>query len=221
VLNHNYEDADGDDEEVSGAGGTAAADPVLFDMLKDLRRQVAKEKSLPPFVIFLENSLEDMAISYPTTMEELEKIQGVSKGKAIRYGKKFVELIRKYVEDNNIERPDDFVMKSVVNKSGMKVFIIQNIDKKIPLETIARNKDLSLQDLLVEMETIVASGTKLNLDYCLEQELDEYEQEDIFDFFRGSHDDDLDSAYEEFKDRDVTIEQLQMMRIKFMSEYAN
>ncbi len=221
VLNHNYEDADGDDEEVSGAGGTAAADPVLFDMLKDLRRQVAKEKNLPPFVIFLENSLEDMAISYPTTMEELEKIQGVSKGKAIRYGKKFVELIRKYVEDNNIERPDDFVMKSVVNKSGMKVFIIQNIDKKIPLETIARNKDLSLQDLLVEMETIVASGTKLNLDYCLEQELDEYEQEDIFDFFRGSHDDDLDSAYEEFKDRDVTIEQLQMMRIKFMSEYAN
>lgn len=221
VLNHNYEDADGDDEEVSGAGGTAAADPVLFDMLKDLRRQVAKEKNLPPFVIFLENSLEDMAISYPTSMEELEKIQGVSKGKAMRYGTKFVKLIKKYVEDNNIERPDDFVMKSVVNKSGMKVFIIQNIDKKIPLETIARNKDLSLQDLLVEMETIVASGTKLNLDYCLEQELDEYEQEDIFDFFRGSHDDDLDSAYEEFKDRDVTIEQLQMMRIKFMSEYAN
>lgn len=221
VLNHNYEDADGDDEEVSGAGGTAAADPVLFDMLKDLRRQVAKEKNLPPFVIFLENSLEDMAISYPTSMEELEKIQGVSKGKAMRYGTKFVKLIKQYVEDNNIERPDDFVMKSVVNKSGMKVFIIQNIDKKIPLETIARNKDLSLQDLLVEMETIVASGTKLNLDYCLEQELDEYEQEDIFDFFRGSHDDDLDSAYEEFKDRDVTIEQLQMMRIKFMSEYAN
>lgn len=220
VLNHNYEDADGDDEEVSGAGGTAA-DPVLFDMLKDLRRQVAKEKNLPPFVIFLENSLEDMAISYPTSMEELEKIQGVSKGKAMRYGTKFVKLIKQYVEDNNIERPDDFVMKSVVNKSGMKVFIIQNIDKKIPLETIARNKDLSLQDLLVEMETIVASGTKLNLDYCLEQELDEYEQEDIFDFFRGSHDDDLDSAYEEFKDRDVTIEQLQMMRIKFMSEYAN
>ncbi len=137
------------------------------------------------------------------------------------YGRKFIDLIAKYVEENDITKPDDFVMKSVVNKSGMKVFIIQNIDKKIPLETIARNKDLTLQDLLIEMETIVASGTRLNLDYCLEQELDEYEQEDIFDFFRSSHDDTLDSAYEEFKDRDVTIEQLQMMRIKFMSEYAN
>jgi len=221
VLNHNYEDADGDDEEVSGGGGPAAVDMQLFEMLKSLRKQVAKEKGLPPFVIFLENSLEDMSINYPTTMEELEKIQGVSKGKAMRYGRKFIDLIAKYVEENDITKPDDFVMKSVVNKSGMKVFIIQNIDKKIPLETIARNKDLTLQDLLIEMETIVASGTRLNLDYCLEQELDEYEQEDIFDFFRSSHDDTLDSAYEEFKDRDVTIEQLQMMRIKFMSEYAN
>ncbi len=112
-------------------------------------------------------------------------------------------------------------MKSVVNKSGMKVFIIQNIDKKIPLDTIAKNKDLSLQDLLIEMETIVASGTKLNLDYCLEQELDEYEQEDIFDYFRSCHDDNLDNVYEEFKDRNVSLEQLQMMRIKFLSEYGN
>lgn len=222
AMNHQYEDvADDDDEVASGGAGTAAADPALFEMLKDLRRQVAKEKNLPPFVIFLENSLEDMSISYPTTLEELEKIQGVSKGKAMRYGRKFVDLIAKYVEENDITKPDDFVMKSVVNKSGMKVFIIQNIDKKIPLETIAKNKDLSLQDLLVEMETIVASGTKLNLDYCLEQELDEYEQEDIFDYFRGSHDDNLEHAFEEFKDRDVSIEQLQMMRIKFLSEYGN
>ncbi|MBX2905826.1 MAG: DNA helicase RecQ [Taibaiella sp.] len=222
ALNHKYEDANFDDEEtVSGGGGPAATDPVLFDMLKDLRKQVAREKNLPPFVIFLENSLEDMATNYPTTMDELERIQGVSKGKAIRYGKKFVDLIAKYVEENDITKPDDFVMKSVVNKSGMKVFIIQNIDKKIPLETIARNKGLSLPDLLVEMETIVASGTRLNLDYCLEQELDENEQEDIFDYFRNSHDDDMDSAYEEFKDRDVSIEHLKMMRIKFMSEYAN
>ncbi len=221
VLNHDYEEAAEEEEEASTASGPSVVDTVLFDMLKDLRRTVAKEKGLPPFVIFLENSLEDMALSYPTTIEELEKIQGVSKGKAMRYGKKFVELIAKYVADNNIERPDDFVMKSVVNKSGMKVFIIQNIDKKIPLETIARNKDLSLQDLLTEMETIVASGTKLNLDYCLEQELDEYEQEDIFDYFRGSHDDNLEHAYDEFKDRDVSIEQLQMMRIKFLSEFGN
>jgi ATP-dependent DNA helicase RecQ len=221
AMNHNYEDAADDDEEITGGSAQAAFDPALFDMLKDLRKQVAKEKNLPPFVIFLENSLEDMAINYPTTLEELEKIQGVSKGKAMRYGRKFVEMISKYVQENDITKPDDFVMKSVVNKSGMKVFIIQNIDKKIPLETIARNKDLSLQDLLVEMETIVASGTRLNLDYCLEQELDEYEQEDIFDYFRSSHDDNLEHAYEEFKDRDVSIEQLQMMRIKFMSEYAN
>jgi ATP-dependent DNA helicase RecQ len=220
-LNHQYQEAPDDDEDTASANGQEGADPVLFDMLKDLRRQVAKEKSLPPFVIFLENSLEDMATNYPTTLEELEKIQGVSKGKALRYGKKFVELIAKYVAENDITRPDDFIMKSVVNKSGMKVFIIQNIDKKIPLETIAKNKDLSLPNLLTEMETIVASGTKLNLDYCLEQELDEDEQEDIFDFFRNSQDDNLDSAFEEFKDRDVSIEHLQMMRIKFLSEYGN
>jgi len=221
ALNHQYEETISDDDEVNVGSGPAVADPQLFNMLKELRKQVAKDKSLPPFVIFLENSLEDMAINYPTTMEELEKIQGVSKGKAIRYGKKFIELIAKYVEENDITKPDDFVMKSVVNKSGMKVFIIQNIDKKIPLDTIARNKNLSLQDLLVEMETIVASGTKLNLDYCLEQELDEYEQEDIFDYFRNSHDDNLENAYDEFKDRDVSLEHLQMMRIKFLSEYGN
>jgi ATP-dependent DNA helicase RecQ len=222
ILNHKYDEAVGDDDEVlGGASGPATTDPVLFDLLKNLRKQIAKEKNLPPFVIFLENSLEDMATNYPTTLEELERIQGVSKGKAIRYGKKFIELIGKYVEENDVVKPDDFVMKSVVNKSGMKVFIIQNIDKKIPLETIAKNKGLSIPDLLVEMETIVASGTRLNLDYCLEQELDEDEQEEIFEFFRTNHDDDMDSAYEEFKDRDVSIEHLKMMRIKFMSEYAN
>ena len=221
ALNHQYEEATGDDDEVNTGSGPATTDPVLFDLLKNMRKQVAKEKNLPPFVIFLENSLEDMATNYPTTLPELEKIQCVSKGKAMRYGKKFVDLIAKYVEENDIVRPDDFVMKSVVNKSGMKVFIIQNIDKKIPLETIAKNKGLSLADLLVEMETIVASGTRLNLDYCLEQELDENEQEDIFDYFRGSQDDNMDEAFEEFKDRDVSVEHLKMMRIKFMSEYAN
>ena len=220
-LNHQYEETSGDDDDVNLGSGPATTDPVLFEMLKDLRKQTAKEKNLPPFVIFLENSLEDMATNYPTTLEELEKIQGVSKGKAIRYGRKFVDLIGKYVEENDIAKPDDFVMKSIVNKSGMKVFIIQNIDKKIPLETIAKNKGLSMPDLLLEMETIVASGTRLNLDYCLEQELDENEQEDIFDYFRSSHDDNMDSAFEEFKDRDVSIEHLKMMRIKFMSEYAN
>lgn len=220
-LNHNYEDAQGDDDEATAAAGPASTDPQLLGMLKELRKQVAKEKGLPPFVIFLENSLEDMATAYPTTMEELEKIHGVSKGKALRYGRKFVDLIAKYVEENDIERPDDFQMKSMVNKSGLKVYIIQNIDKRIPLETIAKTKGLKLQELLGEMETIVASGTRLNLDYCLEEELDEDEQDEISDYFRSSTDDNLNEAFEEFKDRDVSVEQLQMMRIKFLSEHAN
>ncbi len=219
-LNHEFEETD-TEEEVTQTNNAGTTDPQLFEMLKELRKEVALEKGVPPFVVFLENSLIDMATNYPTTLDELEKIQGVSKGKAMRYGRKFVKLIEKYVEDNDIDKPDDFVMKSVVNKSGMKVFIIQNIDKKIPLETIARNKGLSTEELLTEMESIVASGTKLNLDYILEQELDEEEQEDIFDFFRTSTDDNLEEAYEEFRDSDINIEQLQMMRIKFMSEFAN
>lgn len=219
-LNHKFEEiADDDDSNV--ATEAAAMDNTLFEMLKDLRKKVGKEKGFPPFVIFLENSLKDMATNYPTTLEELEKIQGVSKGKAIRYGKKFVDLIAKYVEENDIVKPDDFVMKSVVNKSGMKVYIIQNTDKKIPLETIARNKGLTEQELLTEMESIVASGTKLNLNYVIDAELDEDEQEDIIDYFRESMDDNVFEAYEEFRDSDITIEHLQMMRIKFMSEYAN
>lgn len=222
VLNHKFEENENDEDEINvGANNGSAMDPTLFDMLKDLRKSVAKEKSVPPFVVFLENSLKDMATNYPTSMEQLEKIQGVSKGKALRYGKKFVSLIKQYVEENDIVTPDDFVMKSVVNKSGMKVYIILNIDKQIPLETIAKNKGLSLQELLTEMDTIVASGTKLNLDYTLDMELDEEEQEDIFDYFRSSTDDNIEEAYEEFKDSDITFEQLQMMRIKFMSEYAN
>lgn len=221
VLNHKFDETETEEDENVNSGGAGGCDPVLFEMLKELRKQVAREKNLPPFVIFLENSLEDMAINYPTSMAELERIQGVSKGKAVKFGRKFIELITKYVEENDISKPDDFVMKSVVNKSGIKVFIIQNIDKKIPLETIAKNKSLSLPELLSEMESIVASGTRLNLDYCIDDELDEYEQEDIFDYFKSSEDDNLEYAYEEFKDRDVSIEQLQMMRIKFLSEYGN
>lgn len=221
-LNHKYEEAQDDEDTINtGAGGGAALDETLFAMLKELRKQVAKEKQVPPFVVFLENSLEDMASSYPTTMQELEKIQGVSKGKALRYGKKFIELIAAYVEENEIEKSDEFVMKSVVNKSGMKVFIITNIDKRIPLETIARNKGITMQELLGEMETIVASGTRLNISYCIDDELDEDEQEDIFEYFRSSQDDDLNDVYEEFKDRDVSIETLQLMRIMFLSEFGN
>lgn len=222
-LNHRFEEAEGDDEELinPGSSTSGALDTTLLNMLVDVRKQVAREKNLPPFVIFLENSLEDMATHYPTTLEELEKIQGVSKGKAVRYGRKFIDLIANYVAENEIEKPDDFVMKSVVNKSGMKVYIIQNIDKKIPLETIAKNKGLSLTELMKEMETIVASGTRLNLDYIICDQIDEYEQEDIFEHFRNSPDGDINVAYKEFKADDISFEVLQMMRIKFLSEFGN
>lgn len=189
-------------------------------MLKELRQKEAKKKSLPPFVIFLENSLLDMATLYPTTTAELEKCQGVSKGKAIRYGKPFVELISRYVEDNNIEKPDDFVMKSVVNKSGNKVYIIQQTDKKIPLETIAKNKSWQMNELLEEMETIAASGTKLNLGYAIDEMLDEEEQDEIIEYFKGCETSSLQLAQEELADYDFNWEQLKIMRIKFLSEFG-
>ncbi|WP_343700494.1 DNA helicase RecQ [Chitinophaga sp.] len=222
ALNHQFDEEGGGDEEDGGGGEVQpSADPVLFEMLKDLRKKVSKEKNLPPFVIFLETSLEDMATQYPTTVQELEKIQGVSKGKAIRYGKKFVDVIAAYVEENNIIKPDDFVMKSVVNKSGLKVFIIQNIDKKMPLETIARNKELSIPELLDEMETIVASGTRLNLDYCIDEELDDYAQDEIIEYFKGCETSSLQIAKDELTEGNYTIEQLKLMRIKFLVEYGN
>lgn len=221
VLNNQFEEANADDDEGVESGEGAAADDRLFEMLKELRQKEAKKKSLPPFVIFLESSLQDMATLYPVNTADLEKCQGVSKGKAMRYGKPFVDLIAKYVEDNNIVRPDDFVMKSVVNKSGNKVFIIQNIDKKIPLETIAKNKGMQMEELLEEMETIAASGTKLNLDYALEQMLDEYDQEEIIEYFKGCETSSLQVAQEELSEHNFTWEQLKLMRIKFLGQYGN
>lgn len=221
VLNNQYEEANADDDEGAESGEGAAVDNVLIEMLKELRQKEAKKKNLPPFVIFLESSLQDMATLYPITITDLEKCQGVSKGKAIRYGKPFVDLIAKYVQENNIERPDDFVMKSVVNKSGNKVFIIQNIDKKIPLETIAKNKGMQMEELLEEMETIAASGTRLNLDYALEQLLDEYDQEEIIEYFKGCETSSLQVAQEELSEHNFTWEQLKLMRIKFLGQYGN
>ncbi len=221
VLNNLYEEANADDDEGADAGGGGlASDEKLFEMLKELRQKEAKKKGLPPFVIFLENSLLDMATLYPTTLEELEKCQGVSKGKAIRYGKPFVEMVAKYVEENEIEKPDEFVMKSVVNKSGNKVFLIQNIDKRIPLETIAKNKGWRMDEMLEEMETIAASGTKLRLDYAIDEWLDEYEQEEIMDYFKTCSTSDLKVAQQELEDGAYNWEQLKIMRIKFLSEYG-
>lgn len=222
VLNNLFEDANADDEEEGEEAAPATStDEKLFEMLKDLRQRESKKRKLPPFVIFLESSLQDMATMYPRTIEELEKCQGVSKGKAMRYGKPFVDMVAAYVEENNIERPDDFVMKSVANKSLNKVYIIQQVDKKIPLETIARNKDLRLDALLENMETIAASGTRLNLDYAIDEMLDEYEQEDILEYFKNCETSSLQVAQEELSDSNFSWEQLKIMRIKFLSVYGN
>jgi ATP-dependent DNA helicase RecQ len=222
ALNNLFEDANADDEDAAPSGeATGGIDEALLNQLKEIRKKVAKEKNLPPFVIFLESSLEDMATMYPTTMEELEKISGVSKGKSLRYGKPFLDVINAYVEENDVIKPDDFIMKTVANKSSNKIFIIQNVDKKIPLETIAKGKDLKLEQLLEDMETIVASGTKLNLGYAIDEMVDEYEQEEIIDYFKSCETSDLNVAQQELADSDFSWEQLKIMRIKFLSEYGN
>jgi ATP-dependent DNA helicase RecQ len=222
ALNNLFEEANADDEEaVAAVSNTGATDEKLLNALKELRKKVSKEKNLPPFVIFLESSLEDMATMYPTTMEELEKISGVSKGKAMRYGKPFIEMVAEYVEEHDIIKPDDFVMKSVLNKNNNKIFIIQNVDKKIPLEMIAKNKDLRIDELLEQMETIVASGTKLNLNYAINDMVDEYEQEEIIDYFKSCDTSSLQIAQEELADSNFNWEQLKIMRIKFLCEYGN
>jgi len=221
-LNNLFEDANADDEAGELVGeASGATDEKLLELLKDLRKKVSKEKNLPPFVIFLESSLEDMATMYPTSMEELEKISGVSKGKSMRYGKPFLEVISNYVEENDIIKPDDFVMKTVANRNNNKIFIIQNVDKKIPLETIAKTKDLKIDELLEEMETIVASGTKLNLNYAIDEMVDEYEQEEIIDYFKSCETSSLQIAQEEMADSNFNWEQLKLMRIKFLCEYGN
>ena len=222
VLNNAFEEANAEDDEepAEAVAATSASDEKLFEMLKDLRQKESKKKGLPPFVLFLENSLQDMATFFPTTILELERCQGVSKGKAIRYGKPFIELIAKYVDENDIEKPDDFQMKTVANKSINKVYIIQQMDKKIPLETIAKNKDMRLDALLENMETIAASGTKLHLDYVIDEMLDESEQDKILDYFKGCKTSSLHLAKQELADGNYSWEQLKLMRIKFLNTYG-
>jgi ATP-dependent DNA helicase RecQ len=202
-------------------GKSGALDPALVNILKDLRKKVAKGKNLPPFVIFQDPSLEDMATQYPINLDELSNITGVSRGKAIKYGKKFVEVIANYVEENNIERPNDFTMKSVANKSAAKVFFITQIDKRIPLEEIARQRNISFEELLTELETIVASGTKINIDYHINDVIDEEDQDIIYDYFRTAESDALEDASNELAEDGISIEDIQLMRLKFMSEMAN
>jgi ATP-dependent DNA helicase RecQ len=201
--------------------GGATMDEVLFGMLKDLRKKLAKQKNVPPFVIFQDPSLQDMANQYPITNEELHNIQGVGQGKALKYGKPFVELIAKYVEENEIDRPQDMVVKSVVNKSGRKVYIIQSIDRKAPLDDIASAKGMEYSELLEELEHIVDSGTKVNINYYIDDVIDEDKQEEVFEYFMEAETPDIEAALEELGSDDYTEDELRLMRIKFMSEVAN
>ncbi len=220
VKNHRYEDEE--DESLTGAPtGGSGGDPELFNMLKELRKSLAKKLNLPPFVIFQDPSLADMSIQYPITLDEMQKIQGVGQGKAQRYGKEFVALIKKYVEENEIERPQDLVVRTVANKSKIKIYIIQSIDRKISLEDIAESKGIEFTELLSELEAIVNAGTRINIDYYINEELDEDSQEEIFDYFREAQDDSVEAAVAELGEANYTAEHIRLMRIKFLSDMGN
>ena len=217
MEDHNFEESE---EKLQEKGGVSALDNTLFAILKDLRKKIAKKNNLPPYVIFQDPSLEDMCTNYPITLEELANIQGVGSGKAQKYGQEFVEVIKQYVEDNEIERAQDLVVKTVANKSKFKVYIIQNIDRKIDLEDIASAEGLTFEELIKEMEAIVFSGTKLNIDYYLSQILDDEQQQEIMDYFMEAKTDNIADAYEEF-DGDYSEEDLRLMRLKLHSKHGN
>jgi ATP-dependent DNA helicase RecQ len=216
---HEYNEV-ADGAIVTASKSIGVADEVLMSMLKDLRKKEAKKLSIPPFVIFQDPSLEDMALKYPISIEELSNIHGVGEGKAKKYGNPFVALINRYVDENDITRPDDLVVKSTGANSGLKLYIIQNVDRKLALDDIAKAKGLSMDDLLKEMEQIVYSGTKLNIKYWVDDILDDEQQEEIHDYFMESESDKIDAALKEF-DRGYDTEELRLMRIKFISEVAN
>lgn len=216
---HEYTEAD-DETIVSGGKSSGTADEVLTGMLRELRKKVAKKLGVPPFVVFQDPSIEDMALKYPITIQELYNIHGVGEGKAKKYGSEFVALISRYVEDNDIIRPDDLVVKSTGVNSANKLYIIQNIDRKLPLSDIASAKGLSMDALIKEMEQIVYSGTKLNIKYWIDDMLDDDQQEEIHDYFMESESDKIEDALKEF-DGDYDIDELRLMRIKFISEVAN
>lgn len=209
------------DVVMNARSGGSVMDEELMQMLKDLRKKIAKQKNVPPFVVFQDPSLQDMANQYPVNMEELKNIQGVGTGKALKFGQPFIELIKTYVEENGIERPQDMVVKSVVNKSGKKVYIIQSIDRKIPLDDIASAKGMAFDELLEELEHIVDSGTKVNIDYYIEDAVDEDKLEEVYDYFMEAETPDVEEALKELGADDYTPDEIRLVRIKFMSEVAN
>ncbi|MBK8427698.1 MAG: ATP-dependent DNA helicase RecQ [Lewinellaceae bacterium] len=219
TINHDFEDGDYDIDDEKG--GTAVLDEPLMAILKDLRKSIAKKHDLPPYIIFQDPSLEDMATQYPVSLDDLTKIVGVSQGKALKYGQPFADAIKKYCEENEIERPMDITIKTVANKSKTKVAIIQSIDRKIPLEDIARSTDMSLIELLEELYGIVQSGTKIKLDYYLNKVIDEYVRETVIEYFKEAETDSVDEAFKELKDDEITWEEIQLMRLKFLSDFAN
>ena len=217
------EDKEFDDDETEGpmrGGGSFAVDPELYSMLKDLRKKLSKHLQLPPYVIFQDPSLEAMATTYPVTIEELQNIPGVGAGKAKRYGQEFIDLIKRQVEENEIERPEDLRVRTVANKSKLKVSIIQSIDMKVALDDIAISKGIDFDELLTEIEAIVNSGTKLDIDYFIESVMDEDRAEDIYEYFRESESDSIDDAIDELGD-DYSEEEIRLVRIKFISEMGN
>nr|WP_255678941.1 DNA helicase RecQ [Mucilaginibacter sp. UR6-1] len=221
LINRVIEAADDDDNEDGPKQGGGALDTQLLQMLKDLRKKIAKQKNLPPFVVFQDPSLEEMCTHYPVSIDELKQISGVGAGKAMKFGAPVIELIKKYVEDNDIDRPVDMVIKSAANKSALKVYIIQNIDRHLNLEDIAASKGLTYEEILREVESIVNSGTKLNLDYYIDEVMDEDKQDEVFDYFKTAEVDSIDNALAELGGDDYTYEEIQLMRIKFMSELGN
>jgi ATP-dependent DNA helicase RecQ len=216
------DDDEDSDQDSSSSGGTSTVDLELLHILKDLRKTVARKHNLPPFVIFQDPSLDDMALQYPITLEEMQNISGVGTGKAKRYGREFIEVIKSYVEEKEIIRPQDMIVKSVVNKSGQKVSIIQAIDRKMNLEDIASSKNMEMHDLISEIEAIVNSGTKLNLDYYINSILDEDRQTEVFDYFREEAEtESIAEALAQLGEEEYTEEELRLMRVKFMSELGN
>ena len=220
--NHDYTDTDEEEDAVGIAERPGSADEELFNILKSLRKKLSKQLKLPPFVIFQDPSLEDMAIQYPVTVEELQNITGVGAGKAKRYGAEFIKIIKSYVEEKEIIRPQDMVVKSIVNKSNLKVYIIQSIDRQLDFEDIASAKNIDMNALLDEIEAIVNSGTKLNIDYYLNNMMEQDHQDDIYDYFmEDAEDESIENALKELGEDNFTEEEIRLMRIKFISELGN